>query len=97
MTAFLWAATAATMIGSVFVASARYWWRSAHVPFEIDSPTAFMSGAPVPILRHLERYLQQVGRLNARAAICGAIAVTCSTGAALIGLWSSVPSASAGA
>jgi hypothetical protein len=48
MTAFLWVATAATMIGSVFVASARYWWRSAHVPFEIDSPTAFMSGAPVP-------------------------------------------------
>jgi hypothetical protein len=91
MTTLWWIALAAVVTGCGFgLASAWYWVQSSRVSFEVPNPLNFISGSPAVTERQLEGYVNQVGRPNAKAALCGAIAVLCSTGGALIGLLSSI-------
>jgi hypothetical protein len=93
MTTLWWIALVLAMIGFLFgLASAWFWLRSSRVSFEVVHPLNFIGGSPAVTERHLEHYVARVGRLNARAAICGAIAVACSSSGGLIGLWLSIPS-----
>jgi hypothetical protein len=65
--------------------SAWHWWKSSKTSFQLTTTTLITSGSPVITARDLERYLQEVGGLNARAAIFGAISVTLAAVSGVLG------------
>lgn len=67
------------------IASAYYWWKSSREPFVIPFPTIITSTGPAITTQPLEDYLRRVGSLNAKAAMCGAIGVSLSTVAGIMG------------
>jgi len=66
--------------------SAWFWWRSSRTSLVIAMPPLIVTArGPAIVADDLEVYLRQVGTLNAKAAIWGAVAVACSTAAGIIG------------
>jgi hypothetical protein len=68
--------------------SAWFWWRSSRTRFRIAFVSMITSGSPVPTARDIEAYLREVGSLNTKAALLGALSVTLS---ALAGIMASYP------
>jgi hypothetical protein len=77
-----WIAIALAIFGSGFGAtSAWYWWRSSQESVRLQRFPSIIagSGSPVVTERQLAEYLQRIGALNAKAAICGAVGVFLAT------------------
>jgi hypothetical protein len=65
--------------------SAWFWWRSSRASFVIAMPPLMITTRGSAILADdLEAYLREVGSLNAKAAMWGAVAVACSTAAGVL-------------
>jgi hypothetical protein len=65
--------------------SAWFWWRSSRTSLAIAMPPLIITvRGPAIVADDLTAYLQQVGSLNSKAAIWGAVAVACSTAAGIV-------------
>jgi hypothetical protein len=76
-----WIALVLAVVGLGFgIASAYYWWSSSRESVAVlRYPPTITTSGPVVTMGPLQNYLQRVGALNARAAICGGISVFLST------------------
>ena len=73
------------MIGLVCgVCSAVFWFKSSKVRFVVRAAHMVTATGPGVTLGDVEPYLQEVGRLNARAAIFAALAVLASTASTVV-------------
>jgi hypothetical protein len=61
------------------LASSWFWWRSSRASFTVTWANFVTPSGPVITGNVLEAYLKEVGALNAKAAVFGAIGVLLST------------------
>jgi hypothetical protein len=66
------------------IASAYYWWRSGQASYK-RGPSVFTFGDFKVNLRDLQSYIEEVGSVNASAAICGGLGVFFSTLSGVLG------------